>query len=144
MEEHWTLAVYIWLPISIIITLVLIWVLNWGLQDGFKRGFRSAEGYGIAHWYSSLWTVVVAGALLALFVPLNLIGWIPYQKEYHQWQTHSGVVEQITQVQLGQDWVVKFEGDDNKYNCAETRCGTIRARWATRHLLRQEGGVGWH
>jgi hypothetical protein len=74
------------------------------------------------------WSVVV----LLIVVAIALFGFFPYEKEYHAYIDHGGVVERVDKrllpdgESMQEKFVVTFVGDPVQVGCEDTRCATAR------------------
>jgi hypothetical protein len=128
LASSWALSVLIWLPIAAIFALGMaawaIFSFRYARQLD-EPNDRYSDGTG---WRVGAWATV---ATLVLFIGANALAFYPWHKEYHYWQTETGVVESVGSRVLGnsdgfeQKFVVRFT-DGRERGCQDTRCVLIK------------------
>jgi hypothetical protein len=115
----WTTEIKIGFPIWIILILIFFTLSIVGIVWWIKR--RSQEAGFVA---------VMAPIFLVIMIGGGLWGLYPYQAEYHQWKTVSGVVtakgDRLLSNGYGSDQKYVVVINDQEWGCLDTRCDLVK------------------
>lgn len=114
---HWTLGMYIGLPIVIVIGLLSILVTGFGIV---MMAHDDNDGMIVAF---------LAGVVALFMLGIGLVGYYPYKTDYHRYSVVEGTVAETNSRLISNDdkgvsqrIVIRFNESDQLFGCDDTRC----------------------